>query len=103
MTRQEFDGLAERVLHSVIRGALVGGDAYATAGIALRIAADFETALNEHHREKWKSTDLTEEEVSLVHKGNVIGAIKLVRERTGRCLKDAKHLVDDYRRDAGLL
>ena len=47
-------------------------------------------------------SDLAEEVKELIGQGNPILAVKLVRERTGRSLKESKKLVDEIRLDSGL-
>lgn len=51
-------------------------------------------------REQAKSRhNLTNEEINYIHQNNVIPAIKSVRSRTGLGLKEAKDVVDAYRRE----
>ena len=47
-------------------------------------------------------SDLAEEVKELIGQGNPILAVKLVRERTGRSLKESKKLVDQIGLDSGL-
>jgi ribosomal protein L7/L12 len=47
-------------------------------------------------------SDLTDEVKELIAQGNPILAVKLVRERTGRSLKESKKLVDQIGVDSGL-
>ena len=47
-------------------------------------------------------SDLADEVKELIVQGNPILAVKLVRERTGRSLKESKELVDQIGVDSGL-
>jgi|SaaInlStandDraft_1057018.scaffolds.fasta_scaffold294430_1 ribosomal protein L7/L12 len=46
--------------------------------------------------------ELLEEVKELLGKGNTLPAVKLVRERTGRSLKESKEIVDQIGVDSGL-
>ncbi|MGZ0171786.1 MAG: ribosomal protein L7/L12 [Planctomycetales bacterium] len=47
--------------------------------------------------------DLTDEVKELIGQGKPLLAVKLVRERTGRSLKESKELVDQISVDSGLM
>ena len=112
MTHQEFDALAERLLHSIIRSGLLYQKAVqgavqhqtVTGAIALSIAmAEQFVAATSHRRAGLReSAVLLLEEILLIEDGNAIRAIKLVRERTGMNLKGAKLMVDRERERLGL-
>ena len=97
MTIKEFEALAERILHSVIRknnGYTPPGNAHMLVDTALAITEDFAEKLRLRREEIQQFDGLTAEEVEALRDGNKIRAIKLVRERTGMNLKDAKQHVD---------
>jgi ribosomal protein L7/L12 len=47
-------------------------------------------------------SELTDEVKELIGQGNPLQAVKLIRERTGRSLKESKELVDQIGIDSGL-
>lgn len=97
MTKQEFDNLAERVLLAAV-SASPSSTAQFLGQQAVKIADEFVKALNARYTSLAKETNsLMPEEIRLIQDGNVIGAIRLVRERTGMNLKESKDLVDKIR------
>jgi ribosomal protein L7/L12 len=98
MTNQEFDALAERILHSLLRRK------YASNPVvdAIDLADSFVTKLTERRIKRRNDSELTAEEVQLIQDGRAISAIKSVRERTGMYLKDAKAFVDEARKKLDL-
>lgn len=97
MTPQEFDALAERLLHSVIRksnGYTPPESAHMLVDTALAIAEDFVKALAERRVASIESSELTLGERNVLVTGDKISVIRMVRERLGLNLKDAKSFVD---------
>ncbi len=104
MTPNEFDNLAERILHSIIRsGQWIASNSDANLiNRSISIADEFAEALIKRRVDLRDHTELTGEEARLCEDKNAIKAIKMVRERTGMNIKDAKAFVDKARREMGL-
>lgn len=98
MTNEEFKTLARDVLLALTGASITlpsSRDCAEIASSAVEIAAQFERALTEHRqRLSITTTSLTELETAELRKGHFIGTIRLLRERTGMTLLDAKQLVD---------
>lgn len=93
MTNQEFNALAERILHSLLGRKFIGDP----AKDAIELADEFVTKLAERRIAIANSVELTAKEILLIENGRAISAIKSVRERTGMTLKGAKAFVDKAR------
>ena len=97
MRPADFDALAERILHSILRantGYTPPDNAHMLTDTAIRMADEFLHGLKVRHEDRLGDGFLTPEERELARGGNKIRTIKLVRERTGMMLKDAKDYVD---------
>ena len=98
--REEFDALAERILHSLILSPRSVGRPCAEAAVGM--ADDFLHELRKRHEAVRSIDGLTAEEQDALDDGNVIQCIRLVRERTGAGLKEAKAHVDQMRKQLDL-
>ena len=109
MKAEEFDQLAERILHSLLQterfDANFFGDVEAVRAVGVlsaELADSLLTACRDRHERVCNRDGLTGEEVDLLRNDRIIQCIKSVRERTGMNLKDAKSLVDKIRAQLGL-
>lgn len=97
----EFNELAEKILVSMVHGTGRRKDprfpdlsCEATAGRAVKIALEFRKALREARQQLVSEGGLTPEEADAIQNNMALKAIKLVRERLGLTLMDAKAYVD---------
>jgi hypothetical protein len=104
MTKDQFDGLAERVLLALISASEQGTSSRSLAQGAVDITDQFLKELNNRYVKLAAETKrLMPEEVNLLRDRNVIACIKSVRDRTQMNPKDAKDLVDAERARLGLM
>jgi ribosomal protein L7/L12 len=107
VTNEKFEMLARRVFLTMLANPNQDTCNSKLPAEAVALTDMFVNALYQRHIElASKTSTLTPEEIKLLHSKphpEVIRAIKLVRDRTGLSLVDAKHLVDTARRDLGLL
>jgi hypothetical protein len=105
MNNAEYEALAERILHSMIRknsGYTPPKNAHMLVDSALAVTDDFVAKLEARREQIVEEGALTREEIGHIRNGNAIHAIKLVRERLGVNLKEAKSYVDKAREELGL-
>ncbi len=105
MKPSDFDALAERILHSVIRkdnGYTPPGNAHMLVDTALALASDLVEKLETRHATVIEGSELTRREINDLHNCQDLQAIKSVRERLGLTLKGAKKFVDEARKKLGL-
>lgn len=91
---REFDALAERILHSLIRGGRKELDEESLGQAAVRCADDFVYRCRQRHLIRRQYDGVLEDELDLILAGQKIKAIKVIRKRSGMGLKEAKKLVD---------
>lgn len=95
MTHDEFNALAERLLHSLLQ---CPPHSNATlddlAGRAISLAEHLTGQLNERRRVLTSCNEMLENEIAELVAGRKIVAVKMVRLRTGMSLRGSKVLVD---------
>lgn len=106
MTHQEFDALAETILLSMVHGeaSVFDGveDVTYIADHAIQLADALVTKLSERRRARLGGIELLPEEIRALEDHRPIETIKMVRERTGMSLKEAKEIVDEARKKLDL-
>lgn len=75
------------------------GEGLAEAKVAVE---SFESGQSLSNTEPLDDSDLTDEVLRLLERGELIPAVKLYREQSGVCLKDAKEAVEEIGRRHGI-